>query len=74
MSHRFVHGLLLLVAAMTLVAPAGASQAPQEATTSSPSDARSAPRTPWGHPDLQGIWTTDAEIGVPIERPVEFGE
>jgi hypothetical protein len=31
------------------------------------------PRTPWGHPDLQGIWTTDVEIGVPLERPVEFG-
>jgi hypothetical protein len=30
-------------------------------------------RTPWGHPDLQGIWTTDAEIGVPFERPVELG-
>ena len=29
----------------------------------------SAPRTPWGHPDLQGIWTTDDEISVPVERP-----
>ena len=33
----------------------------------------SAPRTPWGHPDLQGIWTTDSEIGVPVERRAEFG-
>ena len=33
----------------------------------------SPPRTPWGHPDLQGIWTTDAEIGVPLERPVDLG-
>jgi hypothetical protein len=32
------------------------------------------PKTPWGHPDLQGVWTTDEEIGVPIERPVELGE
>ena len=32
------------------------------------------PRTPWGHPDLQGIWTTDAEIGLPFERPESFGE
>jgi hypothetical protein len=31
-------------------------------------------RTAWGHPDLQGIWTTDAEILVPFERPAEFGE
>jgi len=32
------------------------------------------PFTPWGHPDLQGVWTTDAEIGIPVERPVQFGE
>jgi hypothetical protein len=34
----------------------------------------SVPRTPWGHPDLQGIWTTDEEIGVPFERAKEFGD
>src|SRR5262245_41616910 len=33
-----------------------------------------APKTSWGHPDLQGIWTTDQEIGVPLERPVELGD
>ena len=27
------------------------------------------PRTPWGHPDLQGIWTSDEEFGIPLERP-----
>ena len=33
-----------------------------------------APRTPWGDPDIQGIFTTDDELGVPFERPEEFGE
>ena len=42
--------------------------------TGGPKKTWSAPRTPWGHPDLQGIWTTDAEIGVPFERPVDLGE
>ena len=32
-----------------------------------------APRTPWGHPDLQGIWTSDEEYGVPLERPAALG-
>src|SRR5215467_8144308 len=32
-----------------------------------------APRTPWGDPDLQGIWTGQAELGVPFERPAAFG-
>ena len=31
-------------------------------------------RTPWGDPDLQGIWDTDAMRSVPLERPVEFDE
>ena len=31
-------------------------------------------RTAWGHPDLQGVWTTDAQILVPLERPAVLGE
>jgi hypothetical protein len=31
------------------------------------------PKTPWGDPDLQGIWTSDDMRGVPRERPAEFG-
>ena len=27
------------------------------------------PYTPWGEPDLQGIWTGDAAHGIPLERP-----
>jgi hypothetical protein len=32
------------------------------------------PRTSWGDPDLQGTWTSQAELSVPFERPPEFGE
>jgi len=31
-------------------------------------------RTPWGEPDLQGIYTTDEERSVPMERPARFGQ
>jgi hypothetical protein len=31
------------------------------------------PMTPWGHPDLQGTYTSDDLQGVPMERPKEFG-
>jgi hypothetical protein len=34
----------------------------------------SAPRTPWGHPDLQGTWTTDDARSVPLQRAAEFGD
>src|SRR5687768_12975264 len=30
-------------------------------------------RTPWGDPDLQGTYTSDNSIGVPFERPAQFG-
>ena len=32
-----------------------------------------APRTPWGEPDLQGVWSTAAEMSTPFERPAQFG-
>ena len=31
-------------------------------------------RTPWGDPDLRGTYTSDNSIGVPFERPTQFGE
>jgi len=31
-----------------------------------------APRTPWGDPDLQGIYTNSDESGIPMARPAEF--
>jgi len=31
------------------------------------------PKTPWGEPDLQGTWTSQAELGVPFERPAAYG-
>jgi hypothetical protein len=30
--------------------------------------------TAWGHPDLQGVWTSMGEANVPFERPAEFGD
>src|SRR5438874_9929806 len=27
------------------------------------------PKTSWGHPDLQGVWTSDDMRSVPTQRP-----
>ena len=32
-----------------------------------------APKLAWGHPDLEGIWTSDDMRGVPMSRPPQFG-
>ncbi len=32
-----------------------------------------APKTPWGDPDLQGVWSGDSAFGIPLQRPESFG-
>jgi hypothetical protein len=34
--------------------------------------AQTLPRTPWGDPDIQGVYTNSNESGTPLERPAEF--
>lgn len=57
-----------LVAATLSLAAAGAA-----APAAGQSSDRAAPRTPWGDPDLQGIWTYE-NTGTPLQRPARFGE
>jgi hypothetical protein len=54
---------LIITAAICATAIAVAAQKPY-----------TAPRTPWGHPDLQGTWTTDDARSVPLQRAPEFGD
>jgi hypothetical protein len=64
-------GLILLMATLT-AAPASA-QAAGSADAKAAKRANptwKAPRTPWGHPDLEGTWTTDDMKGVPLSRAV----
>jgi hypothetical protein len=49
------------VLGQTAAAPPGASAANTAAV----------PRTPWGEPDLQGIWTN--EFDTPLQRPTRYG-
>ena len=74
MSHRFLTSMRILVAAiaaLSLSAAAGQAQAP---AAKKPAAAKkwTAPHTPWGDPDLQGVWN-DA-TSTPLERPGQLGE
>jgi hypothetical protein len=31
------------------------------------------PKTPWGDPDLQGVWSSDDTSGIPMQRPANLG-
>ncbi len=48
------------------------SQTPAAGTAQAAARAYVAPRTPWGDPDLQGIWPGNA--GVPMQRAAGLGE
>ena len=62
-------GVCAVLVAFVLAAVPAAGQTPAARSAAAAANDWSAPRTPWGHPDLQGIWTTDDEISVPVERP-----
>ena len=32
------------------------------------------PRTSWGDPDLEGVWTSDNNFSIPLERPAEVAD
>jgi hypothetical protein len=32
------------------------------------------PRTPWGDPDLEGVWTSDNNFSIPLERPAAVAD
>ena len=46
-------------------------QAP--AKPAAPAKAFAMTKTPWGDPDISGVWTSDAAIGIPMQRPDQFG-
>src|SRR5436190_663004 len=69
MARRFTTTGLAVAAAVLTVSVAVLAQAQQAPAGSG----YKAPRTPWGDPDLQGIWPSTEMVGVPLQRPEGFG-
>ena len=63
MSHRSRMMACALIAGLALAPVSAAGQSP---------DAPEPPRTPWGQPDLQGIW--DFRTITPLQRPEDRGD
>src|SRR5579862_10041144 len=62
-----------VLVALSLVAPSAAGQdRTPAAAKSAPAKARSTPKTPWGDPDLQGVWSGDSAQAIPMARPAQF--
>ena len=57
----------------TLASPAlGQTRTGGPRATQAGSTKASPPRTPWGHPDLQGVWTNTTT--TPLERPADLAD
>jgi len=55
-------------------APSALRAIPAETTAAKAKDPSwKSPRTSWGHPDLEGTWTSDDMRGVPTSRPATQG-
>ena len=77
MKYPFLVPVAVLAVAVGLEAqkaPAPASAGPAVKTAAAAPRAWTAPKTPWGDPDLQGTWTSDDCIGTPMNRPANLGE
>jgi hypothetical protein len=60
-----------LAATFGLTVASAQTQAPGAASTSAAATAKPVPKTPWGHPDLQGTW--DYRTITPLERSRDLG-
>ena len=66
-------GAAAALAALFLLGPlSGAPQAQGVQKKASNAASAAMPRTPWGDPDLQGVWTSDDMLSIPMQRPEQF--
>jgi hypothetical protein len=79
MRSRYLVKTLVVIVIATLAAPlSAAAQAAASASGTRARDNKGArswtvPRTPWGDPDIQGLWPANDMQGTPYERPESFG-
>jgi hypothetical protein len=63
--------ILAMAGPLTIVTAGGQGGIPRRAASWAP-EGWNMPRTPWGHPDLQGVWSgglTSFDSLTPLERP-----
>ena len=69
MARIAVRAWLLTIGIAIALGTPGTAQQP--AGTERPSRPWTPARTPWGDPDLGGVWTSDNNFSVPLERPAD---
>jgi hypothetical protein len=62
----------LLVALSVAAPPAAAQDRAAPGKGAAAIKPRGTPKTPWGDPDLQGVWSGDSAQAIPMARPAQF--
>ena len=70
MNHKLATAISTLAAAV-LLAPLAINA--QQTTEDKTAAGWAAPKTPWGHPDIQGLWPSTEWRGVPLQRAESLG-
>src|SRR5262245_3238774 len=66
--------VLVAILAIVILLPLSAYAQAQPAKAAPAAKTWTAPKTPWGDPDLQGTWTTDDCIVTPMNRAANLGD
>ena len=64
---------LVAMASLPLSGQSGTPALVITAYNGGPAAPYTAPKTPWGDPDLQGVWSSD-DATMPMSRPQNFGD
>jgi hypothetical protein len=76
MRHRFSGSMIVVGAATAAVSAVMSVSSTRTTSAQAPAASVTTPapalKTPWGEPDLQGIWTD--EIDTPLQRPAKYAD
>src|SRR6204780_1551588 len=73
---KYLAAAIVAIATLAPTAlPAQTKTAPEKADPAKPGSAKTwtQPKTPWGDPDIQGVWPGTAMVGTPLERDKSLG-
>jgi hypothetical protein len=72
MRTRWLPSAVAMTAVLAALPAAAQTSSPAIRAPKAPTSAWTAPKTPWGQPDISGTWTSDGAIGIPLARPDQF--
>ena len=74
MIHIIARSQVMIKPILALVATLWLAEGPAAAQQAAATKNWTPPKTPWGEPDLQGMWPLNHLIATPFQRPAKYGD